>query len=264
MPALTDLADIRARLELDRSWAAFSLADLDPPLSEHARWFGPVSGTGVVLVYGAYSPAIVVCHGDIDECHLALAEDEVRACTQTAYLNMAPEQARVLQAHFPTFEQRAMVRMVLTHAQEVASRDVDARVERLRGDDLDALRALYAEEPPAFFLPSQLQSGVYYGVRDRGALVAVAGTHVVSETGRVAALGNVHTRSDARGRGLAAAVTQAVCRELLDRGIVTIVLNIVATNEPARRVYERVGFREYCRYAEGMASREIGAPAGHS
>jgi len=255
MPVLTDRAEIRARLERDRTWAAFSLADLDPPMLEHARWFGPVSGTGVVLVYGAYSPPIVVCHGDIDECDDALGETEVRAHTQSAYLNMSPDQARVLLTHFPKFEQREMVRMVLNAAPDEASLPSRPPVERLGLDDLEALRALYAEEPPAFFLPLQLRNGVYYGVRDAGAIVAVAGTHVVSETARVAALGNVHTRSDCRGRGLAASVTRAVCGELHARSITTCVLNIVATNDVARRVYERVGFREYCRYAEGAAWR---------
>lgn len=255
MPVLTDTADIRARLEHDRAWAAFSLADLDPPLLEHARWFGPASGSGVVLVYAAYAPPIVVCHGDIDECEAVLGEPEVRACTQSAYLNMSPEQSRMLLAHFPRFEQRDMVRMVLSAPASVEAALTSRSPERLGPEDLDALRMLYAEDPPAFFLPSQLQSGVYFGVRDKGTIVAVAGTHVVSDRARVAALGNVHTRSDVRGQGLALAVTQAVCNELHARGITTCVLNIVATNHVARRVYERVGFREYCRYAEGTAWR---------
>ena len=58
-------------------------------------------------------------------------------------------------------------------------------------------------------------------MRHQDDIVAVAGTHVVSDVARVAALGNVHTRSDVRGRGLAQAVTQAVCGELQSRGIVT-------------------------------------------
>ena len=127
--------------------------------------------------------------------------------------------------------------------------------ERLGPSDLDALRALYAEDPPAFFLPSQLRDGVYFGVREGTALVAVAGTHVVSREASVAALGNVHTRRDRRGRGLAMEVTGAVVRELRRRNTQTSVLNIVATNDVARRVYERVGFREYCVYDEGVATR---------
>ncbi|MEQ1910496.1 MAG: GNAT family N-acetyltransferase [Vicinamibacterales bacterium] len=252
MPRLTDFADIRARLEIDRAWAAFSLADLDPGQSEHAHWFGPLAGTSVVLVYDAYDPPIVVCHGNVDECNATLAEPEVRALTSHAYLNMTPEQSVVLSHHFGRFDGRRMVRMLL---HDVALSTPPQPVARLGLSDLDALQALYAEEPPAFFLPSQLRDGVYFGVREGTDLVAVAGTHVVSRAASVAALGNVHTRRDRRGRGLAMAVTGAVVRELRQRNTKTSVLNIVATNDAARRVYERVGFREYCLYDEGVATR---------
>ncbi len=252
MPRLTDFADIRARLEVDRAWAAFSLADLDPGQSAHAHWFGPLAGTSVVLVYDAYDPPIVVCHGGVDECNAALAEADLRARTSHAYLNMTPEQSVVLSHHFSRFDGRRMVRMLL---HDVPASTSAQRVERLGSSDLDAVQALYAEEPPAFFLPSQLRDGVYFGVREGTDLVAVAGTHVVSSAARVAALGNVHTRRDRRGRGLAMAVTGAVVRELRQRSTTTTVLNIVATNEVARRVYERVGFRDYCLYDEGVATR---------
>ena len=252
MPRLTDFADIRARLEVDRAWAAFSLADLDPPQSAHAHWFGPLAGTSVVLVYNAYNPPIVVCHGDVDECNQALAEPDVRVRTSSAYLNMTPEQSVVLSHHFGRFDGRRMVRMLL---HDVPLSTPPQPVERLGPSDLDALQALYAEEPPAFFLPRQLRDGVYFGVREGTDLVAVAGTHVVSRAASVAALGNVHTRRNRRGRGLALAVTAAVVRELRQRSTKTTVLNIVATNEVARRVYERVGFRECCVYDEGVATR---------
>ena len=122
-------------------------------------------------------------------------------------------------------------------------------------DDLGALRSLYEEDPPAFFLPEQVKDGVYFGVRQPGDLVAVAGTHVVSDRGSVGAIGNVYTRPDCRGRGLAAEVTGAVARELRRRGIATIVLNVADSNRAARRVYERLGFVEYCVFDEGLARR---------
>ena len=257
MPRLTDFTDIRARLECDRAWAAFSLADLDPPQSAHADWFGPLVGSAVVLVYDAYDPPIVVCHGDVHQCDATLAEAGVRTRTTTAYVNMTPDQSAVLSRHFERFDRRRMIRMVLDMDMSPDARmsEQTQTVERLGPSDVEALQALYAEKPPAFFLPSQLRDGVYCGVREGKALVAVAGTHVVSATARVAALGNVHTRRDRRGRGLARLVTGAVTRELLRRGTETCVLNIVATNDVARRVYERVGFREYCVYDEGVATR---------
>ena len=103
-----------------------------------------------------------MCHGDIDECDETLAEPDVRSCTQSAYLNMAPEQARVLLKHFPQFERRAMVRMVLNGRVAAASPTPAHQVQRLGIDDLDALRALYSEEPRRSSCPANCRPGLLW------------------------------------------------------------------------------------------------------
>ena len=60
-----------------------------------------------------------------------------------------------------------------------------------------------------------IESGVYYGVLEGSSLVAAAGTHVFAPDEGVAAIGNVYTRRDQRGRGFAACVTSAVAARLL-------------------------------------------------
>jgi ribosomal protein S18 acetylase RimI-like enzyme len=127
---------------------------------------------------------------------------------------------------------------------------------RLGAADLAALRGLYEdgaarEEIPDFFEDSMVDGGIYYGVRDAGELVAAAGTHVL--TPGAAAVGNVYVRHDARRRGLAARVTAAVARELRERGIETIVLNVRQDNTTAIRVYERLGFVMHGEFLEGFA-----------
>ena len=52
----------------------------------------------------------------------------------------------------------------------------------------------------------------------------------------------VCTHPDARGRGLAAALTRTVALAVLERGE-TPFLHVAAGNDGARRVYERLGFR---------------------
>jgi ribosomal protein S18 acetylase RimI-like enzyme len=146
-----------------------------------------------------------------------------------------------------------MIRMVLGNG--LSSCGVSAAVGALGPDDLASIQALYADEPPAFFLPSMLGNGVYYGAWESERLVAVAGTHVVAQEVSVAALGNIYTRGDRRGRGLATAVTSAVARALVRMNIATIVLNVREDNQPAVRVYERLGFTRYCGYFEVVASR---------
>ena len=253
MPQLLDSDDVRRRLERDRPWAAFSLADLDPPYAPHATWFGSPRSDSIVLVYDAYDPPIVFCQGDAEECEAILCEAEVVSRTPGAYINVTERLRPIVDRTFATSDLHGMSRMLLQAGLPVTASNTPAAA--LGPDDLDALQSLYEKEPPAFFLPQQVTNGVYFGVRESGDLVAVAGTHVVSVTGRVGAIGNVYTRPDCRGRGLAAEVTGAVAGELRRRGITTIVLNVTGSNATARRVYERLGFREYCVFHEGVARR---------
>jgi predicted GNAT family acetyltransferase len=86
-------------------------------------------------------------------------------------------------------------------------------------------------------------------------LPTAAGTHLVAEAEGVAAVGNVYTRRDRRGRGLAGRLVGAVAAELLRRGVRTVALNVARDNAPAIRVYERVGFVYYCDFVEGLADK---------
>jgi predicted GNAT family acetyltransferase len=132
---------------------------------------------------------------------------------------------------------------------------------RLGPGDLLALEGLYADgeavgEGPAFFGASMLETGVYFGVWEGEALVSAAGTHLAVPTESVAAVGNVYTRRDRRGQGFGAQVTGAVAAELLGMDLRTVVLNVSQANTAAISVYERIGFRRYCPFYEGLAVRE--------
>ncbi len=98
-----------------------------------------------------------------------------------------------------------------------------------------------------------LAQGVYYGIRESAALVAVAGTHVVAVGEGVGCLGNIYTRRDRRGRGLSTQVTSAVTAHLSTMRLRTIALNVRENNAAAMRVYERLGFQRYCGYVEAVA-----------
>ena len=151
-----------------------------------------------------------------------------------------------------------MQRMVCDPAQPPPMTPDD--VVRLGPTDLEAVHGLYADseangEAPDWFLPEMLAQGVYYGVREVGELVAVAGTHVITTREGVGCLGNIYTRRDRRGRGLSTQVTSAVTAQLLNMKLPTIALNVRENNSPAIRVYERLGFHRYCGYVEAVAMR---------
>jgi predicted GNAT family acetyltransferase len=94
-----------------------------------------------------------------------------------------------------------------------------------------------------------LETGRYYGPRDAGGLLSVAGVHVYSRRYRVAALGNIATHPAHRGKGYGTRVTGRLCRTLLDE-VEHIGLNVKTDNEPALRCYRRLGLEVVARYAE--------------
>ena len=101
-------------------------------------------------------------------------------------------------------------------------------------------------------------TGVYYGIRVGGQLVAAAGTHVISPTARLGVVGNVLTHAHYRGRGFATAVTGAVTAELL-RTCDQVVLNVRSDNPPALKAYRRLGYQEHVRFEERLVHR-LGSP----
>jgi GNAT superfamily N-acetyltransferase len=120
--------------------------------------------------------------------------------------------------------------------------------------------AVVAGESPDFYSPEMLDDGTYFGVREGGCLVSIAGTHLISRQEGVAAVGCVYTRRDHRGRCLAARVTTAVINELLNWGIPTIGLNVHEQNFKAISLYERLGFVKYCDFCEGLARSRAAKP----
>ena len=254
MPQLTEPDPIRERLEADRAWAAFALDDLEPPYADFASWFGSTNGPAIALLYRAFATPILLCVGTsrnwdsvLDEIDVALRD------VQDVYAVVRPETLPLIRDRYESNDERSMVRMVLEPGRH---RPLSSEgVCRLGPDDLEAVQRLYVSEPPDFFLPSMLADGLYYGIREGEQLVAVAGTHVLAPTLGVGALGNVYTRSDHRRRGHATALAGAVTSELIRSGVTTIVLNVREDNHPARRVYERLGYKLYCHYFEVSASR---------
>jgi predicted GNAT family acetyltransferase len=105
------------------------------------------------------------------------------------------------------------------------------------------------------FSAMQLALGVFYGVRDGGRIVAVAGTHLVSPAFGLGAVGNVFTEETYRGRGYGTTTTSAVVTELFQRGIRDVFLNVAQANSTAIGIYERLGFNKYCEFLETVAVR---------
>ena len=256
MTVLRDIAAIRTALEIDRAWAAYPLGDLAPGFFEHCSWFQSPSDAGALaMLYRAFTPSVLFTQGPADS--LATILDEF-STDLSVYLHVRPEALPVVATRYRIVELRQMWRMVLERSVYGGASGRD--VLRLSSASRSAVEQLYGDgdaagERPDFFFPSMLDQGVFYGLWEAGQLVAIAGTHLVAPGEDVAAVGNVYTRRDRRGRGLAARVTGAVVEELLRMRIRTIVLNVNQGNGAAIGVYEKLGFRRHCGYCEGLAER---------
>lgn len=238
----TDRAHIRSLLDQDPIWSAYAIADLEDHLFGDCDWF--VEGRSLALVYRGLeqirplfligSPATVLPE---------VSEHEV-------YINLRPEMRGEVERFYPTDRVHEMFRMALGEFQPA-----EGSAAPLSRADAPRLRELYALGGGLAFAPSQLASGYFRGIFEADALVAVAGIHVASPRLGVAAVGNIMAHPDFRGRGLAARCLSAVIAALKADGVSSIVLNVETSNDPAVRLYQRLGFNVHCRYFEGPATR---------
>lgn len=271
---LTDRSAILAFLETDRLYAGYAIGDLEAGLFEQCEWYGagaevlgaagrsrPSDGASarptvhqprrdlvaLVLVFHGFKPPVLFLIGDGDALGGILPTISL---PQRVYLNCRAEHVAAAGLVCTWSALTPMWRMVL-EVQTIDPAPPDC--VPLGPSDAGRLAELYAAGGGEAFSPDQMEHGVYCGVVRGGRIVAAAGTHLVSDTHAVAAVGNVFTHPDWRGQGLGGAVTRAVIACLRLRGMRDIILNVGQSNCIAVGLYERLGFRRHCAFLEGEA-----------
>jgi ribosomal protein S18 acetylase RimI-like enzyme len=114
-----------------------------------------------------------------------------------------------------------------------------AQFVTLGPDDAEEASALVALTQPGPFRPRTIELGTYVGYREGGRLLAMAGERLCPP-GHTE-ISAVCTHPDARGRGLANALTAHVARGISARGE-TSFLHVKDNNHGAIGVYQRLGF----------------------
>ncbi len=254
---LHEKQEILEFLERDRLYAAYAIGDLEPGLFEQCQWWAARAEgqiKAMALLFSGLEPPALFLIG----AGAGLAPILGSALRpQRVYCSARRELLATLGAFYTLSQPETMVRMAL-RAQDF--RPVGGWARRLSPAHSRQLQALYhladrEGERVIAFTPSQLARGVFHGVWKRSQLVAAAGTHLVAPTYGLAAVGNVFTHPDYRGRGYATLCTSLVVEELLSRGL-DVVLNVGADNARAIAIYERLGFREHCRFVEVLGVRK--------
>ncbi|MFZ2956916.1 MAG: GNAT family N-acetyltransferase [Candidatus Ozemobacteraceae bacterium] len=108
--------------------------------------------------------------------------------------------------------------------------------------------------PQNWFDSRMLETGFYFGRRMDSQITSAGGIHVVSSEFKVAALGNIVTDMQFRGRGQAKSVCAALCLALL-KEVDQIGLNVSADNATAIQLYKSLGFVEIGTYVEWMVTK---------
>src|SRR6476660_135437 len=245
----SELADLLRR---DAALHAYELGDLDDALWPYTSWYR--LGDAVALVYHGLGTPIL----------LALGRERERAAVTALIGALVPLLPARFTAQVCAAAERALTDRVelraggpplkMTLTDPGRPHGVPALGEPLGPADAAELVALYDRAYPTHtFHPDMLAHGPYLGVRRDGVLVAAAGTHIWSRRYRVAALGNVVTRPDVRGQGLATALVAAWCRQVAGTAE-HVALNVHEDNTTAVRVYQRVGFTTAGRFAEFTAT----------
>ena len=247
---LSNKKEILSHLETDRFYAAYAIGDLEPGMFEQSTFASAWRGDqteALILLFSGLTPPPLFLMGKTDGLKAIL---ETALCPEWVFLNCR-------EGHLPTTHQFykwekiiPMWRMVLEPAH---FNPTHTQCARLSDEHTGSLTQLYASSGIDAFDPAQVSQGEFWGIHENGRLIAAAGTHLVSPTYGVAAVGNVFTQTDYRGRGFGAATTSAVVVALLQRGISDIVLNVSQSNHTAIHLYEKLGFKRHCPFFEGPA-----------
>jgi ribosomal protein S18 acetylase RimI-like enzyme len=250
---------IRSILMTDPIWAAYALADLQPAFELYCRWLAAESSEGLVLLFSGLEPTVLMSVGTPEAVGSALTQaSKAGELPERVYLSVRDEHLPVIERFYDaSVDRRPMLRMALRPGAELSVGDPAPK--RLTPEDVDRLQRLYAHGgafAPDAFDPYQLTDGVFFGIAgEDGELLAAGGTHILNAAEHVAAIGNIYTRPDARGRGYARGVTGAIVNTLQAQRITNVVLNVDDRNVRARRLYERLGFSVHCSFWEGVASQ---------
>jgi GNAT superfamily N-acetyltransferase len=236
---------------------AYALGYLDEEYAERTRVVGELEAgslTAIAMVYRGLTVPALFTAGRSDAIQ-GLLRKLGADLPERVMAHIPPEhRASVESVLTPVGSLRRVARMGLRADEFQDPRDAGIPVDVLSHKDTGAILQLYSMWPDNLFEPFQLESGLYFGVREDGGLACIAGIHNLSETFDVAAIGNLVTHPLHRGKGYARACTAQLLRTVLER-VSRVTLDVQEDNAPAVRTYERFGFAPRAEFFEGEFRR---------
>ena len=232
----------------------YSIGDLDDFFFSDTVWYGWKQGSeiqAVALLYTASDEPTLLALSERQEIMCELIRSIFHVLPDQFYAHLSPRVAEAVRKHCKIESCAKHYKMGLKNTTHL--RDIDcSQVVHLTENDLEEMLGLYKEGYPGnWFDARMLQTKQYFGLRLNNRLLSIAGIHVYSEKYKVAALGNIVTHPEYRGRGFGTVVTAGLCRSLAGR-VDNIGLNVKTDNIPAITLYEKLGFEIVGTYYELM------------
>ena len=243
----------------------YLLGDLDDFFFEYTEWFGLFESEGseliqVALLYkGSELPVLLAfCGNEIESEQMKYLIENIKAdLPDEFYAHLSPGLKDVLKADHEYEPGGRYLKMYLPekNKDKLLKIDGDSNIRRLKVSELDDIQEFYKKSyPDNWFDKRMLETGKYFGYFDEEILVGISGIHVYSKEYKVAALGNITTDSQYRGRSICTKVTSVLCTDLFET-VDVIGLNVSESNAAAIRCYEKIGFKVYAEFEECMFRR---------
>lgn len=249
--------DIEKLLRCNTALHIYELGDLDDAFWPYTSWLTRNTADGhrdIALLYSGDALPTLVCLSDRVETAQELLRSAAHLFPSRFYAHLSETLDGGLQEHHRLENHGTYLKMLLRRPDALQGIDT-AGVATFSPANWAELKEFYDRcHPQNWFNPRMLETGFYFGRRVDGRIASVGGVHVVSSEFRVAALGNIVTDPQFRGRGLATCVCAALCSALLGN-VDHIGLNVFAANATAIQLYKKLGFEEVGTYVEWMVSK---------
>jgi ribosomal protein S18 acetylase RimI-like enzyme len=261
--SLHDKAEIAAFLRRTPWLHMYHLGDLDDFFWPYTAWYASKANGKIdqlILLYHALDVPVLLAVSEDAPAMSNLVKSLIHLLPRRIYTHLSAGVQEAFAADYHIEPNGLYYKMKLTDPPCLDKVDTSATFPLSPADQADVQTLFNESYPGNWFDPRMLETGCYYGIRQDGKLVCVAGVHVYSPEYRVAALGNITTHPAYRGQGLASAASARVCRELLATTN-HIGLNVNQENASALACYKRLGFEIAAEYSENMLTiRESSLP----
>jgi ribosomal protein S18 acetylase RimI-like enzyme len=229
----------------------YAIGDLDDFYWPFTTWYAIYELNeikSIALLYSGMSPSTFLLFHDKDSYYSTQLLKSVKPLLpEKLNVHLSPGLINVFGKENIIEDYGQNYRMVLMKAPEQIS---DENIRKMTVRDLNEINSLYKIAYPSNWFDSRMvETRKYFGYFNKGILVGIAGIHVYSMQYRIAALGNIATHPDFRGRKIAYKLTSYLCNNL-KKTVDLIGLNVKSENSAAIKCYNNIGFEIRSSYDE--------------